>query len=89
MDNLTITLVLCIGNAVAWLLALYTEAGMRSLLWNVLFGIVGAALCALAIAWLAPPLGGLWLLVVGPVCSLLAISAGKALRRVLRPAKPL
>lgn len=81
MDFLTIALVLCIGNAVAWLIALYTERGAYLLLWNLLFGTVGAALCALAIAWLAPTLGVTGLVIAGPVFSVLAIIAGQAVRR--------
>jgi hypothetical protein len=81
MDFLTIALVLCIGNAVAWLIALYTERGAYLLLWNLLFGTVGAALCALAITWLAPTLGVAGLVIAGPVFAVLAIVTGQAVRR--------
>ncbi len=83
MDNLTIILCMCIGQAIAWLIAIYTERGAHLLLWNALFGTVGAALCALAIAWIAPTLGVVGLMTVGPLCALLMIFAGHAIRRAL------
>ena len=83
MDNLSIILSLCIGNFVAWLMALYTERGAYMMLWNMLFGTIGALLCALAIARLAPALAVVGLVVAGPVCAILAIHAGHALRRRL------
>ena len=83
MDYLTAALVLCIGNAVAWLIALYTEHGAYLLLWNLLFACVGAALCALAIAWIVPTLGVVGLLIAGPPVALLAIYTGQAIRRAV------
>ena len=74
---------MCIGTAVAWLIALYTEHGARLLFWNTLFGMVGAALCGVAIAWAAPAYAVLGLVVAGPFCSLLMIYAGNAARRAL------
>ncbi len=89
MDFLTATLSLCIGTVVAWLLAIYTKRGMHLLLWNTLLGIVGAALCALAIVWTAPTLTVIGLVVAGPLCSLLVIVAGNAMRRALLQARSL
>jgi hypothetical protein len=80
LDNLTIALCISIGQAVAWLIALYTERGVHLLFWNVLFATVGAALCALAIAWIAPTFGLLGLVTAGPVCAVLMVVAGHALR---------
>lgn len=90
MDNLAIALVICVGNAVAWLIALYTEQGARLLIWNVAFGMVGAALCALAVAWFDPGFVVAGLVTAGPVCSLLAIVAGQAIRRAFlrKPSHP-
>ena len=79
MDFLTQTL--CIGSAVAWLIAIYTERGAHLLIWNHVFGIAGAALCALAIAWLFPSLGVVGLVTAGPVCAVAMILAGNAVRR--------
>ena len=84
MDDLTIIMCICIGNAVAWLTALYTPSGLYLLIWNVVFAMLGATLCALAIAWIAFPLGGVWLLVAGPPSALFMIFAGHALRRALQ-----
>jgi hypothetical protein len=84
VDFLTGTLSLCIGSAVAWLVALYTEHGARLLIWNTAFGVVGAALCAFVIGWTAPAFTVVGLLVAGPLCSLLAIQAGNAARRAFR-----
>jgi hypothetical protein len=83
LDILTITLCMSIGSAVAWLVALYTPGGAYLLFWNTLFGMMGAALCALAIAWIAPALGVAALVIAGPVCAGLAIVAGQAMRRAL------
>ena len=85
MDTLTIALCMCIGSAVAWLIALYTERGAYLLFWNVMFGMVGAALCALAIAWIAPAFVVAGLVMAGPFCALLMIVGGQALRRALWP----
>jgi hypothetical protein len=78
MDFLTAALCLCIGNCVAWLLALYTENGAPRLLWNLFLGIAGAFLSALAIQALGLAGGVIWLLAVGPVAALVTIGAGQA-----------
>jgi hypothetical protein len=83
LDLLSGTLCISIGCAVAWLLALFTERGVRYLIWDTLSGWIGAALCAWAIALVAPQLGVLGLLVLGPLFSLAAIRAGDAARRKL------
>ena len=83
MDFLTLTLCLCIGTAVAWLIAIYTERGAYLLIWNHLFGIAGAALCALGVAWVAPSLGVVGLVTAGPLCAGLMSLAGHAVRRAL------
>ena len=83
MDFLTQTLCLSIGSMVAWLIALYTEHGARLLIWNHVFGIAGAALCAVAIAWFFPSLGLVGLVIAGPVCAIAMIVAGNAVRRAL------
>ena len=83
LDNLTIILCLCIGNTVAWLIAIYTKRGVHLLIWNVLFGTVGAALWALAITWITPALGIVGLLMAGPLAAVLMIVAGHAVRRAV------
>jgi hypothetical protein len=83
LNFLTLTLCLCIGTMVAWLIAIYTERGAHLLFWNHLFGIAGAALCAVAIPWGAPRWGTAGLVIAGPFCALLAILAGHAVRRAL------
>jgi hypothetical protein len=83
LDILTIALCISIGNAVAWLIALYTDRGVQLLLWDVPFATAGAALCALAIAWIAPTLGVVGLVTAGPLCAVLMIVAGNAIRRAL------
>ena len=88
MDTLSIALCISIGSCVAWLVALYTPAGTLSLLWNVPFGMAGAALCALAIAWFAPWLGVAGLVIAGPLGAVLAILAGDAILRALRRPTP-
>jgi hypothetical protein len=87
VDNLAIALCMSVGCAVGWLTALYTEGGAQLLIWNVAFGMVGAALCAMAVAWLAPAFVIPALVTAGPIFSLLAIVVGQAIRRRLsRPA---
>jgi hypothetical protein len=86
VDILTIALCMSIGCAVAWLMALYTEAGMRPLIWNVALGMVGAALCALVTSWIEPIFVILTLITVGPVCSLLMIIVGQTIKRRLSKA---
>ena len=88
MDTLSIALSISIGSAVAWLAALYTPAGTASLLWNVPLGMAGAALCALAVAWLAPWLGVAGLVIAGPFGAALLIVAGGAIVRALRRPTP-
>jgi hypothetical protein len=78
---LTITLCMCIGSAVAWLIAIYTPDGAYDLIWNVFFGMVGAALCALVLVWTFPVFVIIGVLVAGPLCALLAIVGGTAIRR--------
>jgi hypothetical protein len=68
-----------IGNAVAWLIALYTERGVRLLLWDVPFATIGAAVCAISVAWIVV----VGLVTAGPVCAALMIIAGNAIRRAL------
>ena len=68
---------------VAWLIAIYTERGAHLIIWNHLFGTAGTALCALAIAWFAPKLGVVGLVIAGPLCAVLMIVAGHAVRRAL------
>ena len=81
MDFLTVTLCMCIGCAVAWSIALYTERGYRWLIWDTFAGMAGAALCALAIAWLAPRFIIVGLVIAGPVCAYLVIVAGRSVRK--------
>jgi hypothetical protein len=89
MNTLSIALCISIGSCVAWLIALYRPDGTSSLLWNFPLGMAGAALSALAIAWLAPWLGIAGLVILGPFGALLAILAGVGiLRAVKRPIPP-
>ena len=83
MDFLTVTLCMCIGTAVAWLFALYTPRGAHLLFWNTFFGMLGAALCALAIFRFAPVLGVVGLVIAGPLCAVLMIVAGNAIRHAI------
>lgn len=62
---------------------LYTVRGTATLLWDVLFGTAGAALCALAIPWIAPKLGVVALVTAGPLCAVLAIFAGHEIQRAV------
>ena len=66
MNTLSIALCISIGSCVAWLIALYRPDGTSSLLWNFPLGMAGAALSALAIAWLAPWLGIAGLVILDP-----------------------
>ena len=88
MDTLSIALCLSIGSCVAWVIALYTPGGLPLLLLNVPLGMAGAALCALAIAWLAPWLGVVGLVIAGPFGAALLIVAGGAIVRALRRPTP-
>jgi len=83
LDILTIAIVMSVGNAVAWLLALYTARGVRLLLWDVPFATLGAALCAASIACLDPKLTIVGLVTLGPFCALLMLHIGNAIRRAL------
>ena len=83
MDILTIALCMSIGCAVAWLTALYTSRGVHLLLWDTLFGMIGAAVCALAIAWIVPKIGVVGLVTAGPLCAFLMIVVGHAARRAI------
>ena len=83
MDFLPQILVLCIGTVVAWLIAIYSERGAALLIWNHVFGIAGAALCALALAWMAPSWGIVGLVLAGPPSAVLLILVGHAFRRAL------
>ena len=83
MDILTIALCMSIGSAVAWLMALYTSRGVQLLLWDMPFAMAGAALCALAIAAIAPAFVVVGLVMAGPFCAVFAIFAGHAIRRAL------
>jgi uncharacterized membrane protein YeaQ/YmgE (transglycosylase-associated protein family) len=65
-------------------MALYSERGLNLLLWNVPFGIVGAALCALALSWTGPKLQAFGLFTAVPLSAVLMIFAGQAIRGALR-----
>jgi hypothetical protein len=85
LEILTIALCLSIGSAVAWLFALYSTRGPYLLLWDTLFGMIGAALCAVGIAYFVPIIGVVGLVTAGPVCAAIMIVAGQVLlRAVLR-----
>ena len=86
MDILTMAACLSIGSAVAWLIALYTQRGVRLLLWDFPFAVAGAALCAVAAEWLIPKLGIIVLVTVGPLLAALMIFVGDAIRRLLERA---
>lgn len=86
MDILTIALIISVGNAVAWLIALYTRRGVQMLLWDVSFAMLGAALCALILGWLTPTLRVIWLVSIGPICSAMMIFVGDAIRVYVRNA---
>ena len=83
VDNLAIALCISIGSGVGWLLAIYTEPGPRLLIGNVAYGIVGAFLCALLIAWFDPVFVVPGLIFVGPIFSLLTIVAGQAIKSAI------
>jgi hypothetical protein len=81
MDPLSIALCLSIGCCTGWTFGLYARDGVRLLLWYVSLGAAGAALCALAIGWLAPWLGVTGLVIAGPAFALGLILAGDAVIR--------
>jgi len=87
MPHLSIFIAICIANTVAWLLAIYSEHGVRNLLWNVVFGIVGTLLLGLIIGWVKPPYPTAILLLAGPIAALLAIWAGHAAKRRLKTSR--
>jgi hypothetical protein len=83
LDTLTLALIMSIGSAVAWLVALYSSRGPAFLILDVLFGMIGAALCALAITWIDIRFQVLGVVTAGPLCAALMILAGHAARRAL------
>jgi uncharacterized membrane protein len=83
VDILTMATCLSIGSAVSWLIALYTRRGTEFLLWDFPFAVAGAALCAVAVAWVTPTLGIVGLVIAGPVFAALMIPVGDAVRRRL------
>jgi hypothetical protein len=83
LDILAIALCISIGSAVAWLLALYADRGVKLLLWDTLFATTGAALCALALAGMSPTVGLVGLVTAGPLCAVLTVVLGHAVRRAL------
>ncbi|ESR25890.1 hypothetical protein [Lutibaculum baratangense] len=85
MDLVTIILSMCIGNVVAWTVALYTEDGMYFLIANVVTGALGAAACGLTIAWLVPDFGPVLFLALSPLAAVLAIAMAMAAWRAIRP----
>jgi hypothetical protein len=84
VDLVSIILCICIGNMVAWLMAMYRESGQYNLLWNVMIGAVAAALWKLAADWAIPSLGIGALVFGGPAVALAAIAGfHAALRRYM------
>jgi hypothetical protein len=83
LDILVIALCISIGSAVAWLLALYTGRGEHLLLWDTLLATAGAMLCALAFAPASPTVILVALVTAGPLCAVLVILVGDAVRRTL------
>lgn len=73
MDLVSVILCICIGNMVAWLMAMYLESGQYNLLWNVMIAAAAAVLWKLAIDWAMPSLGVGGLVFGGPVVAVLAI----------------
>jgi hypothetical protein len=80
---LTIALCLSIGSAVAWMFALYSARGPYLLFWDTLFGMIGAGLCAVGIAYFVPIIGVAGLVTAGPICSAIVIVASHAIRRAI------
>ena len=74
-------LIMSIGSAVAWLVALYSSRGPAYLILDVAFGMIGAILCALAITWFDDRFRVAGLVMAGPFCALLTIGAGHIVRR--------
>jgi hypothetical protein len=83
LDTLTITLVLSIGCAVAWLFALYSARGPYLLFWDMLIGTIGAGLCALGIVYFVPIVGVAGLVMAGPLCAAFLIVGSHAVRRAI------
>ena len=73
-----------VGCAVAWLIALYSARGPALLIWDVLFGMMGAGLCVLAITFIDPRFGVIGVVTAGPLCAVLMIVAGHAIRRAVK-----
>ncbi len=88
MDNMSIIVAMCIGNMVAWLMAIYTERGAWNLMWNVILGAAGAIVWGLAIARVMPDFRVAGLLAGGPLFAMLTILAGHAAWRQLRALAP-
>ena len=82
LDLVTIILCMCIGNAVAWLLAIYTRHGARDLIWNVVFGALGVALLAVVLSRVLPDWKVAGLVFAGPLFALAAIGLGTAARHL-------
>ena len=81
MDILTIALCMSVGNAVAWLIALYTDRGVRLLLWDVPFATLGV--CAgVLLGWLVVCFAILRVL-LGPDASPLLVIGGAVLMSAL------
>ena len=83
MDNLTLALCISIGTGVPWLMAIYSDARARQLLGNSVFGLLGTAVCALALNWISPTYALVGLVTVGPVIAFLTITTGQAVKRVV------
>ena len=83
MDDLSLFLSVCIGCVIAWLVALYADDSASLLLWNTAFGMAGAALCAVVLGRYAPEHNIVGLLVAGPICALLTIAVGHAIKRMV------
>lgn len=83
MDNLTLALIMSVGCAVAWLIALYSARGPAFLMWDMLFGMIGTALCALAFTWIDVRFRVVGVVTAGPPCAVLMILASHAVRRAL------
>jgi hypothetical protein len=81
MDILMIAVCMSIGSAVAWVIALYTTRGVQRLLWDFPFATLGAVLCASVVNWFSPRLVIVALLTAGPLCAVLMLFVGDAIRR--------
>lgn len=93
LDNLTITLCICIGTGVPWLMAIHSDFSARQLIGNTLFGMAGTVLAAFAFDWISPTYSILALISAGPLIALLACVGGQAAKRAIlsrlsRPSSP-